>query len=215
MMIEYLRGKVLCVKEEHVVLDVGGVGYGLDVPRSTLTRLPAEGEEAELHVAMVVREDLLALYGFSTGAERDAFEIFRDISGVGPRTALDMLSTLSIRELLSALQTGNTSLLTSVPGIGPKKAGRLMLELKSRVPLLTPLAASDAPRSDARLPVGPVSSAPVASEPNTFNDAVAALQSLGFSPAVASRNVAMALREAEGQELAVEDLIKIALKMGR
>jgi len=215
MMIEYLRGKVLRVKEDHVVLDVGGVGYGLDVPRSTLTRLPAEGEEAALHVAMVVREDLLALYGFSTGAERDAFEIFRDISGVGPRTALDMLSTLSIRELLSALQTGNTSLLTSVPGIGPKKAGRLMLELKSRAPVLTPLAASEAPRSDAKLPVASAPAAPIVSEPNVFNDAVAALQSLGFSPAVASRNVAMALREAEGQELAVEYLIKIALKMGR
>ncbi len=214
MMIEYLRGKLLRVKEEHVVLDVGGVGYGLDVPRSTLTRLPAEGEETELHVAMVVREDLLALYGFATVAERDAFEIFRDISGVGPRTALDMLSTLSIRELLSALQTGNVNMLTSVSGIGPKKAGRLMLELKSRAPLLTPLAASEAPRPDAKLSAAAVS-APVASEPSVFNDAVSALQSLGFSPAVASRNVAMALREAEGQDLAVEDLIKIALKMGR
>jgi Holliday junction DNA helicase RuvA len=132
MMIEYLRGKVLRVKEDHVVLDVGGVGYGLDVPRSTLTRLPAEGEEAALHVAMVVREDLLALYGFSTGAERDAFEIFRDISGVGP--------TNGARHALDAFDPGTVvgpadrqhQSVDECAGIGPKKAGRLMLELKSR-----------------------------------------------------------------------------------
>jgi len=213
MMIEYLRGQLLSIEDSRVVLDVGGVGYGLDVPQSTLDCLGEAEGEVSLHVSMVVREDAIMLYGFATPAEKAIFEAFRDVSGIGPRTVIDILSTMSIGDLLSAIQIGNIGVLTSVKGIGPKKAERLMLEMKDRVLRLLPLihAAGEGARPGEK----GIGMSGGAAEPDLFQDAVAALQALGFKPAAASRSVAAALRSLDDKAVSVEELIRIVLQSGK
>jgi Holliday junction DNA helicase RuvA len=218
-MIEHLRGQVLSVEGDHVVVDVGGVGYGLDVPASTAERLPAAGGETALHVTMVVKEDAFELYGFASVAEKRVFEILFSVSGIGPRTALDILSQVTVRELVNAIQTGHVEALTHVSGIGPKKAERLILELKGRLKRLLPYVESRT--APAAGPGGPGSEGaqadrgnefPAGAEGSLFADAVAALEALGFKPPVASRCVATALRAAGDRALTVQELVKAALQ---
>ena len=114
------------------MLDVGGVGYELDVPMSTFYNLPATGETVTLYTHLVVREDAHTLYGFGSLEERSAFRQLIRISGVGARTALALLSGLSVSDLAHAVLTQETARLTKVPGIGKKVANRIILELKER-----------------------------------------------------------------------------------
>ncbi|MBN1867605.1 Holliday junction branch migration protein RuvA [Candidatus Sumerlaeota bacterium] len=209
-MIEFLRGTLISKEEDHVVVEVGGVGYGLDVPRSTFERLPEIDEEVRLLVSMVVREDAMELYGFATPEEKRVFRIFLGVSGFGARLALDVLSTITIAELVSAIRLGNVAALTRIPGIGRKRAERLILELKDRVKDF-PASSSHAAAATSPAPSAP----PEGLEPDLFQDAVAAMESLGFKPAVASRCVASAMRAASDDDLAVEDLVKMALQMTR
>ena len=210
-MIEYLRGQLLRIDEEdHIVVDVNGVGYGLDVPRSTLERLPALGEEAELHVSFLLREDSIRLFGFATKAEKTVFEIFLNVSGIGPRTALDVLSAISIREIVSAIRLENVALLTGIPGIGRKKAERLIVELKDRVKLFPDVAGETS--TETRTGAGGL---PTRAEGDLYEDAVAALQSLGLKPAVAARNVTLALRSVDKENVSVEEIVKLALQTNR
>jgi Holliday junction DNA helicase RuvA len=116
-----------------VLVDVGGVAYELDVPMSTFYGLPATGEAVSLHTHLVVREDAHTLYGFATLEERAAFRQLIRISGVGARTALAVLSGLSVGELAQAVALQDAAPLTRVPGIGKKTAERLLLELKGKL----------------------------------------------------------------------------------
>ena len=116
----------------QVLVDVGGVGYEVDVPMSTFCNLPAEGSEITLLTHFIVREDAQLLYGFATAAERQTFRALIRISGVGPRIALAVLSGMSTQDLADAVEQGNATLLTRVPGIGKKTADRLVLELKGQ-----------------------------------------------------------------------------------
>ena len=117
----------------QVLLDCNGVGYELDVPMSTFYSLPASGEPVTLHTHLVVREDAQALYGFATLEERAAFRQLIRISGIGARTALALLSGLSVAELAQAVAMQESARLTRVPGIGKKTAERLLLELKGKI----------------------------------------------------------------------------------
>ncbi|MFW6287001.1 MAG: Holliday junction branch migration protein RuvA [Candidatus Sumerlaeota bacterium] len=221
MMIEYLKGTLLSIEQNHVVIDTGGVGYGVDLPDSTASKLPEIGQELALYVSTVVREDAILLYGFATSGECAVFEILRDISGVGPRTGLDMLSTISVRALLSAVRSGNTNALTAVPGIGPKKAERLIVDLKGKVKQLSPYASVDSSDSPAELQSAGNAGGALAAEPaqvgqDKFGDAVDALAALGMKPAEASRNLTSAMRLAEDPDsLSVEELVRLALQVGR
>jgi Holliday junction DNA helicase RuvA len=136
-MIGSLSGRLAGKSPPQVLLDVGGVGYELDVPMSTFFNLPAVGEPVQLLTHLVVREDAHVLFGFATAAERQAFRELIRISGVGPRTALGLLSGLSVDELARAVQTQDGVRLTKVPGIGKKTAERLLLELKGRLGSVT------------------------------------------------------------------------------
>ena len=132
-MIGRLAGKLLSKNPPQVLLDVGGVGYEVEVPMSTFYSLPATGESVTLLTHLVVREDAHVLYGFATPEERAAFRQLIRISGVGARTALSVLSGLSVAELASAVAMQDAVRLTKVPGIGKKTAERLLLELKGKL----------------------------------------------------------------------------------
>ena len=132
-MIGRLTGRLVARHPPQVLLDVAGVAYEIDVPMSTFYNLPATGESVTLHTHLVVREDAHQLYGFATLDERSAFRQLIRISGVGARTALAVLSGLSVGELAQAVALQETARLTKVPGIGKKTAERLLLELKGKL----------------------------------------------------------------------------------
>src|SRR3972149_4754378 len=126
-MIGRIHGKLLEKHPPQIVVDVQGVGYEIDVPMSTFYQLPATGAEVTLHTHLVVREDAHQLYGFATEAERHAFRQLLRISGVGARTALSVLSGLSVADLREAVSTQDGGRLTKIPGIGRKTAERLVI----------------------------------------------------------------------------------------
>ena len=132
-MIGRLSGKLAAKNPPQVLIDTGGVGYELDVPMSTFYSLPATGEAVSLFTHLVVREDAHVLYGFATLEERGAFRQLIRISGVGARTALSVLSGLSVADLAEAVTLQDAARLTKIPGIGKKTAERLLLELKGKV----------------------------------------------------------------------------------
>lgn len=131
-MIGRLSGRLAAKQPPQVLVDVGGVAYELDVPMSTFYNLPATGESVSLYTHLVVREDAHTLYGFGTLEERTAFRQLIRISGVGARTALAVLSGLSVGDLGRAVTLQDAAPLTRVPGIGKKTAERLLLELKGK-----------------------------------------------------------------------------------
>jgi len=135
-----LSGKLVGKQPPQVLVDVGGVSYELDVPMSTFYSLPATGEPVTLHTHLVVREDAHTLYGFATLEERGVFRQLIRISGIGARTALAVLSGLSVTDLSHAITMQDAAPLTRVPGIGKKTAERLLLELKGK--LAEPAAAA-------------------------------------------------------------------------
>ncbi len=132
-MIASLHGTIAARDAGGVVVDVGGVGYQVHVPASTLTRIGAIGDRVRLTTFLYVREDTLALYGFASGEERRAFELLLTVTGVGPRAALGILSVLSVDRLGDAIASGNADLLTAVPGIGKRLASRVVLDLKGKL----------------------------------------------------------------------------------
>ena len=132
-MIGRLVGRLVSKHPPQVVVDVAGVGYEVDVPMSTFFNLPATGEMVTLHTHLAVREDAHVLYGFGTTEERAAFRRLIRISGVGARTALALLSGLSVADLAHAVAAQDTARLTKVPGIGKKTAERLLLELRGKL----------------------------------------------------------------------------------
>jgi Holliday junction DNA helicase RuvA len=169
-------------------LDCHGVGYEVDVPMSTFYNLPAIGEKASLLTHFVVREDAQILYGFATGTEREAFRQLIKISGVGPRTALSVLSGMSVTELSQAVTRQEVGRLVKVPGIGKKTAERLLLELKGKLGVdlggLSGVAVSDA-----------------------HNDIQQALMALGYN----DKEAAAALKLLP-TDVGVSEGIKLALK---
>ncbi len=187
-MIGRLHGKLIEKTPPQVLVDVGGVGYEVDVPMSTFCNLPAEGSEITLLTHFIVREDAQLLYGFATAAERQTFRALIRISGVGPRIALAVLSGMSTQDLADAVEQGNATLLTRVPGIGKKTADRLVLELKGKL------------AGNAFAPVGGAASAAQA-------DILSALMALGYSEREAQASV-----RALPAEVTVSEGIRLALK---
>ncbi|MBY0265784.1 MAG: Holliday junction branch migration protein RuvA [Burkholderiales bacterium] len=133
-MIGRIAGRLLAKQPPQIIVDVNGVGYEVDVPMSTLYQLPATGEPVTLHTHLAVREDAHQLFGFATEGERTLFRQLIKISGIGARTALSVLSGLSVAELHEAVRGQDGARLTKIPGIGKKTAERLLLELRDRLP---------------------------------------------------------------------------------
>jgi len=143
-MIGRLTGRLAGKHPPQVLVDCNGVAYELDVPMSTFYNLPAVGDPVTLHTHLVVREDIQALYGFGTLEERAAFRQLLKISGIGARTALSLLSGLSVTELAQAVALQEAARLTKIPGIGRKTAERLLLELKGKLADAKPTSAGGA-----------------------------------------------------------------------
>nr|WP_209012668.1 Holliday junction branch migration protein RuvA [Pseudomonas gregormendelii] len=197
-----MRGTLAEKQPPHLILDVNGLGYELEVPMTTLYRLPSVGEPLTLHTHLVVREDAQLLYGFASKRERDFFRELIRLNGVGPKLALALMSSLEVDELVRCVQSQDTSALTKVPGVGKKTAERLLVELKDRfkawetVPAMFALVPNQ--------PGGP----DVAAVASAETDAVSALISLGYKPQEASKAIS-AIKE---KGLSSEDLIRRALK---
>ena len=189
-MIGRLTGTLVEKNPPQLLLDVQGVAYEVDVPMSTFYNLPAVGERIALFTHLVVREDAHLLFGFSTDNERRAFRQLVKISGIGARTALSVLSGLSVAELAHAVTMQDTGRLTKIPGIGKKTAERLLLELKDKL------------GADTTTAVG------IHRAPPVMSDVLNALLSLGYNDKEA---VAVVKKLPDG--LAVGDGIRQALKL--
>lgn len=168
-MIASLRGTLTLREPGGIVLDVAGVGYFLEVPLGVFERLPAVGDTVQLHTELVVREDAWSLYGFDLPTDRAIFQRLLGASGVGARLALAILSTLGPDRAVRAIQARDLAVLSSVPGIGRKKAERIVLELVDRL-------------DDLALTAGQPASSPAA-------DAVRALTALGYTAVAAEQAV--------------------------
>jgi Holliday junction DNA helicase RuvA len=195
-MIGRLTGTLLEKNPPQILVDVGGVGYEIDVPMSTFYNLPALGEKLALNTHLVVREDAHLLFGFLTEAERALFRQLLKISGIGARMALAVLSGLSVTEFAQAVALQETGRLTKIPGIGKKTAERLLLELKGKLPV----------GGAATLKVGAGGTAATAAA-DALSDVLNALLALGYS----EREAATATR-ALPAEIGVSDGIRQALK---
>ncbi|MGH9869292.1 MAG: Holliday junction branch migration protein RuvA [Candidatus Polarisedimenticolia bacterium] len=137
-MIARLTGCLIEKEPHQLIVEAGGVGYRVCTPLSTFIVLPPEGSQVTLRVHTHVREDAIALYGFGTRIEQDLFERLIEISGIGPRLGLAILSGLPAEELMSAISDGDAARLRAIPGVGPKTADRMVLELRDRVRNLRP-----------------------------------------------------------------------------
>lgn len=197
-MIGSLRGTLVHKDPPQLLVEAGGVGYEVEAPASTWTRLPAVGQEVHLRTHLVIREDQHLLFGFATEAERRLFRDLLKVTGVGARIALAILSGISVDDLVRCVQTRDTAALTKVPGVGRKTAERLILDLRDRIEEMAS-AGLGAPSAAA------VSARPIRPESEVLD----ALVSLGYKPAEARRMVEQA-RPADGGSTA--DLLRAALR---
>lgn len=204
-----LKGILDSQGEDHIILDVQGVGYLVYCPARTLQDLSV-GEAAALLIETHVREDMIRLYGFLSEAEREWFKLLQSVQGVGAKVALNLLSLLKPQELSLAIAAGDKAVIGRGPGIGPKLAARLVTELKDKVPVLS---------SSAFLNQGMNQEANVyqlqnlKSQDQTIPDAISALVNLGYGQLQASVAVSSVLKiKSQDETLETKTLIKLALK---
>ena len=182
----------------HATIETGGLGYEVHVPLTTAEKLPHIGEKVRLHTLVVYREDAQMMFGFYTRQERDFFRLLIEkVSGIGPKTALSIMSRLSVPMLLQAIAQADIALLSKCPGIGKKTAQRLVVELR------------DSALGDAIGAAGLPATPSEAAQPSAFTDAVAALVALGYKPADADKAVRKAQSQL-GEDATSEALIRRA-----
>ena len=199
-MITSIQGTLTAATPLRAVVELNGFGYEVNIPVTTAEKLPAHGATVKLHTLVIYREDAQTLYGFATPADRDFFRLMiENVTGVGPKSALGIMSRLSVPLLEGAIRAGDVATLAKCPGIGKKTAERLVVELKAKVGAIG---------SDASLSSGQPATA--AKGESAHRDAVAALVALGYKAADADqavRHAALAL----GATASTEALIKKAL----
>jgi len=200
-MISFLRGKLVEALPTQVTVEVNGVGYEVLIPLSSYDKLSAPGQEVKLLTHLVVREDAHVLYGFMSGAERELFRLLiNSVSGIGPKTALNILSGINVTAFRGAVASGDVKALSQVSGVGKKTAERIVVELKDKIGAAGAWEALSAQR--ARSP-----------EEQKVNDAVLALMALGFKQAEA-HDAVRKVQDSLGPQATVEDLVRACLKKG-
>lgn len=196
-MITCLKGILIQKSPTSLVIDVNGVGYYLNISMNTFENVPPIQKEIFIFTEMIVREDNISLYGFHTESERQLFKLLISVSGIGPKSAIGILSGVSLSEFRDAILTSNISLLQKLPGIGKKTAERLIVELKDKFSKM---------------------SSNIDSSSGTFGNneivevASLALESLGYSKLLATKSINSALKQIDKADFTSEDLIKLALK---
>lgn len=187
-MIATLEGYLASKATDHVIVSIGGIGIEVSAPFSTIDKL--DTERVLLHTRLVVREDSLTLYGFATTGERDLFDAFLKISGIGPKLAVTILSTLSVENVRSAVQNDRAEIISRVPGIGKKTAQKIILELQDKIP-------------------SALETVPLGVDGDTSADVMDALTALGYSVVEAQTAIqSIPLDAPEG----VEERVLIALQ---
>lgn len=187
-MIATLEGYLASKATDHVIVSIGGLGIEVNAPFSTIDKL--ESERVFLHTRLVVREDSLTLYGFATTGERDLFDAFLKISGIGPKLAVTILSTLSVENIRSAVQNDRPEIISRVPGIGKKTAQKIILELQDKIP-------------------SALETVPLSADGDTSADVMDALTALGYS--VVEAQMAIQSVPLDAPE-SVEERVLIALQ---
>jgi Holliday junction DNA helicase RuvA len=195
-----LKGLVDSIGDDHVVIDVGGVGYLVFCASKTLGRLPPIGEAVALEIETKVSEDAIRLYGFLAPDERAWFRLLQDVQGVGAKVALNLLSVLEPDGLAQAIRAGDKAAITRAPGVGPKLAQRIALELKDKAP--APAFSVSTVSSRAQAAPAPKS---------VGGEALSALTNLGYRPGEAEAAIARVLSASEAMP-AIGDLIRLALR---
>ena len=198
-MISFLRGKLSDALPTQVTVEVQGIGYEALIPLSSYDKLPLPGQEVKLLTHLAVREDAHTLYGFMSAAERDLFRLLiNNVSGIGPKLALNVLSGISVTAFRGAVVNGDTKTLSQISGVGKKTAERLVLELKDKIGVASAWEAASAQRA-------------LTPEDQKLNDAVLALIALGFKQNEAHE----AVRKTQsnlGPQALVEDLVRACLR---
>ncbi len=203
-MISYIKGPLTAIEEDVIVVEAGGVGMGIHVPLSVLDRLPGIGREVTVYTYFQVREDAMSLYGFLNRQDRDMFRQLIGVNGVGPKAALGILSTMTPDDLRMAIVTGDAKAISRAPGIGPKTAQRLILDLKDKVSMEEVLGNLALPSDGgASAALGTIGMGEAAKE------AVQALVALGYSNMEANK----AVKQVEVTEtMTAEDVLKASLR---
>lgn len=198
-MITFLEGALVEALPTHVVVGVQGVGYHVNIPLSSYDRLPPTGQGIKILTHLAIREDAHVLYGFMSSGERDLFRLLvNNVSGIGPKTALDVLSGMSVTNFKAAVVNGDAGLLAKIKGIGKKTAERVIVELKDKVGIAAAWEAASASHAPS-------------SEETQINDAVLALIALGYKQVDAHKAVKAAAGKQAGAS--TEELVTAGLKL--
>lgn len=197
-MISYIKGELVTLTEDKVILDVNGMGYGIYMPASMMSALPKVGSEVKLHTYLNVREDAMQLFGFMTTDDLAVFKLVIGVNGIGPKGGLGILSVLSPNDLRFAVASSDVKAISSAPGIGKKTAEKLIIELKDKLHL-----------EDA-LPQGESVDSVISNTSSEADEAVQALVALGYDMSASLK----AVRQVENNDgsMATEDILKKALK---
>lgn len=195
-MITSLKGILIQKSPTSLVLDVNGVGYLLNISMNTFSNVPPLLKELFIYTEMIVREDNISLFGFHSESERQLFKLLISVSGIGPKSAIGILSGVSLNDFRDAILSSNLLLLQKLPGIGKKTAERLVVELKDKFSKLSNMETTDGNYSNNEV----------------VEEASLALESLGYSKSLASKSVNSAIKQINKTDFTSEDLIKLALK---
>lgn len=200
-MITFLHGKLVEALPTQAIVDVQGVGYEVLIPLSSFDKLPQPGHEVKLLTQLIVREDAHMLYGFASGAERDLFRLLiNNVSGIGPKTALNILSGMNPVAFRGAVANGDVKSLSQISGVGKKTAERIVVELRDKIGAAGAWEASSAARS-------------LSASDQKLNDAVLALMALGFKQ-VEAHDTVRGAQAVLGPQATVEELVRASLKKG-
>ena len=199
-MIALISGKIVYKGISHVVIDAHGVGYRIFIPLTTFYELPEAGQIITLHVHTHVKQDAINLIGFYTVQERDIFQLMLSVSGIGPKMSMNILSGISVPEMLRAISSGDVRKLISIPGLGKKLAERLILELKEKV--VKKMMAEEMPALDNQQKINEI----------IREDVLSALINLGYKSNIAQDALDKVLYTS-AKELAMDQLLKKTLKL--
>ena len=205
-MIGRLAGRIVHRGGDHVIVDVGGVGYVVHVSERTLAALPGEGEAAALHTDLLVREDLLQLFGFLTPIEKEWHRLLMSVQGIGAKASMAILGALGAEGISRAIALGDWNAVKAAPGVGPKIAQRVVNELKEKAPSVMAMGGGGDPIVEAARAAQPSPAAQGAQA-----EALSALGNLGYAPGEAAAAVAQAAGEVP--EAGTPELIRAALKL--